>query len=98
MEPVRLEQMRQCVLGEAVAQAKAAMQEALAETAASIKQMNITTEVLEGQLMQIVVGLDWDKYPKVKLEAIKAALVVNGMLEVKSTGWLSLPASALRSS
>jgi hypothetical protein len=89
MEPVRLEQMRQHVLGEAIAQAKVALQEELVKTAATIKEMNIAPDVLEGQLMQIAVGLDWDKHPKVKLEAIKAAFVVNGTLEIKSTGWLS---------
>jgi hypothetical protein len=93
MEPVRLEQMRQHVLGEAVAQAKAAMQEDLIKKGATIKEMNIAPDVLEGQLMQIVVGLDWDKHPKVMLDAIKAALVVTGTLEIKSTGWLSLRAS-----
>jgi hypothetical protein len=98
MEPVRLEQMRQYVLREAIVHAKAALQEELVRTAATIKQMNIERDVLEGQLMQIIIGLDWNKHPKVILDAIKAGLVVKGVLEIKSTGWLSLPASASRSS
>jgi hypothetical protein len=97
MEPVRLEQMRQCVLGEAVAQAEAAIQEDVVKTVATIKRMNVAPDVLEDRLMQIVVGLDWDKHPKVQLDAIKAALVVNETLEIKRTGWVSLRASALRS-
>jgi hypothetical protein len=78
MEPVRLEQMRQCVLGEAVEQATAAMQEELVKTGANIKRMEFAPEILEGELMQIILGLDFDKHPKVKLDAIKAALVLNG--------------------
>jgi hypothetical protein len=97
MEPVRFEQMRQCVLGEAIVHAMAALQEELVKTAATIKEMKITRDVLEGQLMQIVVGLDWDKRPKIMLDAIRTALVVTGTLEIKSTGWLSRRTSALRS-
>jgi hypothetical protein len=97
MEPVRFEQMRQCVLGEAIVHAKAALQEGLVKTAATIKELNLTREVLEGQLMQIVVGLDWDKRPKIMLDAIRTALVVTGTLEIKSTGWFSRRTSALRS-
>jgi len=59
--------------------------------------MNITRDVLEGQLMQIVVGLDLDKRPKIMLDAIRTALVVTGTLEIKSTGWLSRKTSALLS-
>lgn len=97
MEPVRFEQMRQSVLGEAIVHAMAALQEGLVKTAATIKEMNITRDVLEGQLMQIVVGLDLDKRPKIMLDAIRTALVVTGTLEIKSTGWLSRKTSALLS-
>ena len=96
-EPVRFEQMRQCVLGEAIVHAKAALQEELVKTAATINEVNITRDVLQGQLMQIVVGLDLDKRPKIMLDAIRTALVVTGTLEIKSTGWLSRKTSALLS-
>jgi hypothetical protein len=46
--------------------------------------------------MRLILGLDWDKHPRIRLEAIKVGLVACGMLEIRSTGWLSLRRSALR--
>jgi hypothetical protein len=95
MEPVRLEQMRQQLVGDAVAQVTAKLQadkdriERELDMLMAVPNMKAEGELLEGALMRLVVGLDWEKHPKVKLEAIKAAFVVNGTLEIKSTGWLS---------
>jgi hypothetical protein len=50
----------------------------------------VEAEVLEHELMRLVLELDQDKHPAMKLEAIKAAYVVNGTLESKSTRRLSL--------
>jgi hypothetical protein len=55
----------------------------------AVPNMKAEGELLEGAPMRLVVGLDWEKHPKVMLEAIKAAFVVNGTLEIKSKGWLS---------
>jgi hypothetical protein len=95
MEPVRLEQMRQQLMGDAVAQVTAKLQadkdriERELDMLMAVPNMKVDGELLEGALMRLVVGLDWERHPKIKLEAIKAAFVVNGTLEIKSTGWLS---------
>jgi hypothetical protein len=95
MEPVRLEQMRQQLVGDAVAQVTAKLQadkdriERELDMLLSVPNMKAQGELLEGALMRLVVGLDWEKHPKIMLDAIKAAYVVNGTLEIKSTGWLS---------
>ena len=47
--------------------------------------MKIELDVLDDQLMQGVVGLPWDVFPKEKLDAIKAAYVVFGTLESGNT-------------
>jgi len=85
MEPVRLEQIRQQLLGDAVAVAHEALQNALTKKVAGICQHKIDVEVLEHELMLGVVGLDWNKHPKAKLEAIIAGYVVNGTLESNAT-------------
>lgn len=51
----------------------------------SLPRTKVEPEVLEHQLMELVVGLDQDKHPATKLEAIKAAYVINGTLESGST-------------
>jgi hypothetical protein len=95
MEPVRLEHMRQQLVGDAVALVTAKLQadkdriERELDILMAVPNMKAEGELLEGALMRLVVGLDWEKHPKVMLEAIKAAFVVNGTLEIKSTGWLS---------
>jgi len=95
MEPVRLEQLRQQLVGDAVAQVTANLQvekdriQRELDTLMAVPNMKVDGEILEHKLMRLVVGLDWEKHPKVKLEAIKAAYVVNGTLEIKSKGWLS---------
>lgn len=55
----------------------------------SLPRTKVEEEVLEHELMRLVVELDQDKHPAMKLEAIKAAYVVNGTLESKSTRRLS---------
>lgn len=81
MEPVRLEQMRQQMVGDAAAVAHEALQNALTKKVADICQQKIGVEVLDHELMRMVVGLDQNKHPKAKLKAIIAAYVVNGKLE-----------------
>ena len=94
MEPVRLERMRQQLLGDAAAVAHEALQNDLTKKVAGICQQKIEVEVLDHELMRMVVGLDWDKHPKVKLEAIIAAYVVNGTLESGNTRRIIPPESA----
>jgi hypothetical protein len=91
MEPVRLEQMRQQLLGDAAAVAHEALQNDLTKKVAGICRQKIDVEVLDHELMRMVVGLDQDKHPKAKLAAIIAAYVVNGTLESNSTRRLSPP-------
>jgi ABC-type phosphate transport system auxiliary subunit len=94
MEPVRLEQMRQQLVGDAVAQVTAKLQaekdqlERELGTLMAVPNMKVDGELTEDALMRLIVGLDGMKYPKVRLEAIKAAYVVSGILEVKNSGWL----------
>jgi ABC-type phosphate transport system auxiliary subunit len=103
MEPVRLEQMRQQLVGDAAAQVTAKLQadndriKRELDTLMAVPNMNVEGELLEHELMRFVVGLDQEKHPIAKLEAIKAAFVVNGTLEIKSTGWLRRRTWALRS-
>lgn len=92
MEPVRLEQMRQQLLGDAAAVANEALQNDLAKEVAGICQQRVGVEVLDHELMRMVVGLDQNKHPKAKLEAIIAAYVVNGTLESGKTRRLRSPA------
>lgn len=84
MEPVRLEQMRQQHLGDAAAVAHEALQNDLTKKVAGICQQKVDVEVLDHELMRMVVGLDQDKHPKAKLEAIIAGYVVIGTLETNS--------------
>jgi hypothetical protein len=84
MEPVRLEQMRQQLLGDAAAAALEALQNDLTKKAADIGRQKIDAEVLDHELMRMVVGLDQDKHLKAKLAAIIAGYVVLGTLETNS--------------
>jgi hypothetical protein len=94
--------MRQQLVGDAVAQTTAKLQadrdriQRELDTLMAVPDMNVDRELLEGSLMRLILGLEWDKHPRIRLEAIKLALVVGGILEIKSTGWLSPHRSALR--
>jgi hypothetical protein len=81
MEPVRLEQMRQSMIGQAVAVATTTMQEELIAEVDAIRRTKTAPEILEHVLMCGVIGLDWQKHPKKKLDTIIAAFVVKGILE-----------------
>ena len=87
MEPVRLEQMRQQMLSDAVSQVTANLQEerdklrAEMDKLLAVPQMKVDESVLEHELMRLVVGLDQNEHPQVKLAAIQAAFVVKGILE-----------------
>ena len=102
MEPVRLEQMRQQLVGDAVAQVTAKLQadkdriERELGRLMAVPNMKVDGELLEGALMRLILGLELEEHPKVILEAIRAALVVTGTLEIKSNGWLSRRTSASR--
>jgi len=94
MEPLRLEQMRQQLLGDAAAVAHEALQNNLTKKVAGICQQKIEVEVLDHELMRMVVGLDQDKHPKSKLEAIITGYVVIGTLESGNTRRIIPPESA----
>jgi len=79
--PIWWEQARQAILSESVKAAEARIQEKLSAKAQDINQRKIELSVLEHELMMGVVGLDWQIFPKEKLEVIKAAYVVNGTME-----------------
>jgi hypothetical protein len=83
MEPVRFEQIRQQLLGDAAAVGHEALQNDLTEKVQGICQQKIDVEVLDHELMRMVVGLDFNIFPKEKLNAIMAAYVVIGKLEGK---------------
>lgn len=95
MEPVRLQQMYQQMVSDAVAQVTAKLRadrdriQRELDTLMAVPDMNVDRELLEGSLMRLVLGLDWEKHPKVMLEAIKVAAVASGIMEIRSTGWLS---------
>lgn len=94
MEPVRLEQMRQQLLGDAAEVAHEALQNDLTKKVAGICQHKIEVEVLDQELMRMVVGLDQDKHPKAKLEAILTGYVVIGTLKSGNTRRIIPPESA----
>lgn len=92
MEPIRLEQQRQALVGAAVAEATAKLE---AEKAEAEKKLN---EVLSIQLIPVqgnetridhelmrLVQLDPEKYGGIKLAAIKTAYVVAGLMEQGTT-------------
>lgn len=79
MEPMRVEQMRQQLLGDAAAAAHEILQNDLTKKVARICKEKTEVEVLDHELMRMVVGLE--KHPKAKLAAIITAYVVIGTLE-----------------
>ena len=98
MEPVRLEHERQNLVADAVAQITAKLEaqaaaERLAREAAekelaaviAVPRMKVAEDELEHQLMRLVVGLDQDKHPQVKLAAIQAGYVILGAIEHGTT-------------
>lgn len=80
-EAVRFEQFRQKVLTEAVEAARKVQQEELSKIATVACRLKIQPELLDHELMMGVLGLDWQQWPKEKLEVIKAAYIVNGTME-----------------
>lgn len=91
MEPIRIEQSRQQMMAEAVAQVTAKIQSELesvkAELAArdAVPMMRVEESVLEHELMRLVTDKYIGTYPQVKLAAIQAAFVVKGILEQGNT-------------
>jgi hypothetical protein len=88
LEAVRQEQFRSKVISEATTAAEARLQEKLAD---KVKRKKIDLEVLDHELMCGIEGLDWNRFPKEKLEAIKAGYVVFGTLESGNTRRLIPP-------
>jgi hypothetical protein len=105
MEPVRTEQMRQKLLGDTVAEVtkqleeKTAKAQAEAEKAASElsaiiacpEKLKCRPDLLEDALMRMAIGLDQILHPGVKLDAIRTALVVAGIMEQGTTRRVGLP-------
>jgi hypothetical protein len=98
MQPVWDEQRRQELVGDAVFQVtakleqdarkaeeekNAAQKELTAVVSAPLQRIDET--VLEDQLMRMAVGLDQNIHPQQKLAAIQAAFVVKGILEQGNT-------------
>jgi hypothetical protein len=89
--PVMQEQMRQSVLGDATEIAQRVMQETLIRKVKLAKSLKIEKQVLDGILMEMVLGLDKHFHPKELLDAIKAAYIVAGSLENNSLRLISAP-------
>lgn len=85
MAPIQAEQVRQQTITEAVVVAKQTMQEELAVTIAAIKTLKLDEEILEGRLMQGVIGIDINRYPNVLLDFIKAGYVLKGSIQSGNT-------------
>lgn len=62
-----------------------------AQEAITLPRMEVDKRVLDHELMRLVVELDPEKHPAMKLKAIEAAYVVNGTLESNGTRRLSPP-------
>lgn len=83
MEPVRLEQFRQKVLSEAAEAGKQQQQQELRDKVRAIKK--IDPELLENELMEGAIGLNWHQWPKEKLEVIKTAAIWASIFESGNT-------------
>jgi hypothetical protein len=90
-EAVRNEQIRQAAVSQATKTSLAAHQEELRNAVTGVGLKKISLEVIDDQLMRGVIGLDWNTFPKEKLDAIKAAYVVFGTLESGNTRRLIPP-------
>ncbi len=92
MEPIRLEQQRQEMLGQAVEEVTAKLQaekielEARLAAATQMPLMVVTgnTDVIEQELMRLV-RLDPEKHGRIKLASIQTAFVVAGLMEQGTT-------------
>lgn len=103
MEPIRLEKVRQEMLADAVAKATqgqqtrikqleedaARRQEELRGIMAVPANQKLNAETLEHELMRLVIGLNQDVHPGVKLDAIKASYVVLGTIKAGNTERIS---------
>ena len=88
MESVHAAAKLQDAMRQAADIAEQRLQEKLA---ASVQRKKIDLEVLDHELMMGVTGLDWNRFPKEKLDAIKAGYVVFGTLESGNTRRLIPP-------
>lgn len=101
MEPIRLEQQRQQLVGEAVVQATAQLQEErdrlqqAMEQIVALPAMRVmgNEQVIEQELMKLV-RLCPEKFGRIKLAAIQTSFVVAGLMEQGTTRRVSPPDSA----
>lgn len=86
MEPVRLEQQRQQMLADSVAEATAKLiadkekAEAELKAATTMPSMELTVDLLERELARLVC-LDGEKHGRIKLSAIQTGYVIKGVME-----------------
>lgn len=99
MEPKRMEQMRQQMLGDTVAEVTKRLEEKAAKAQAEARaaerelsaiiacpeKLKVRPDLLEDALMRMAVGLDMNIHPQAKLSAIQAAFVVAGIMEQGTT-------------
>lgn len=96
MEPIRLEQQRQQMLADDVAQATAKLiadkekAESDLKAATQMPSMELTVEVLERELMRIAC-LDAEKHGRIKLAAIQTGYVIKGVMEQGTTRRVNPP-------
>jgi hypothetical protein len=90
-EPILSEQMRQSVIGDSYEAAKIAMQRELTLRVSAAKKLKIDKQIIDGVLMQMVLGVNMHLYPKELLDAIKAAYIVSGTLEANGQRLLAPP-------
>jgi len=81
LEHVRMERFRQQVLKEAARLGEKAQQEALSRKVDHVQQMKIEQPTLEHELMRLAVGLDPDRHPIAKRQAIESAFVILGVMQ-----------------
>jgi hypothetical protein len=77
----KAQKLRQDAIRDSAAVAKEHLQQELVAAVRDITRRKIDPEVLEHELMMGVVGLEWNRWPKEKLDVIKAAYVINGLIE-----------------
>lgn len=91
--PLQMEQQRQQMVGDAVAEVTAKLERENQEFKAQIGDIKAVSnirvtgneELLEQRLMQLVLGLDMKKHPSTILDALKTSFVVAGVMRQGNT-------------
>lgn len=89
LQPIEIEQIRQQTITDSVEAARAQFERQLSATLDHIKLHKIDFEVLQGRLMQGVIGLDIHRNPSELLDYIKTAMVVHGSIQSGNTKRIS---------